>query len=88
MTGLKSKMWCTKLTRIGLFILQQFLHISCLRTVIANGPAHCLKVERAEPNVATHLQNYRLFWRILIKPNLAIGEACMDGSLTIANDDL
>jgi hypothetical protein len=35
--------------------------------------------------VITHLQNYRLFWRIPLKPDLAIGEAYMDGSLTIAN---
>ena len=88
MTRLNSKMWRVMLTRIGLFILQQFLHISCLRIVIANNPAHCLKGELAGPNVTIYLQNYRLLWRILIKPNLAIGEAYMDGSLTIANDDL
>ena len=61
MTELNSKMWRVTLTRIGLFMLQQFLHISCLRTVIANCSAHWLKVEWAGPNVATHLQNYRLF---------------------------
>ncbi|MDA7561316.1 hypothetical protein N8860_06150 [Alphaproteobacteria bacterium] len=76
------------LTRIGLFILQQFLHIGCLRIVIANGPTHSLKGDPAGPEVTIHLQNYRLFWRILLKPDLAIGEAYMDGSLTIANDDL
>jgi len=76
------------LTRIGLFILQQFLHIGCLRIVIANGPTHSLKDESAEPKVTIHLQNYRLFWRILLKPDLAIGEAYMDGSLTIVNDNL
>ena len=76
------------LTRIGLFILQQFLHIGCLRIVIANGPTHSLKGESAEPEVKIHSQNCRLFWRFLLKPDLAIGEAYMDGSLTIANDDL
>jgi len=81
-------MWCVMLTRIGLFILQQFLHIGCLRIVIANGPTHSLKGDSAGPEVTIHLQNYRLFWRILLKPDLAIGEAYMDGSLTIANDDL
>ena len=79
MTGLNSKVWCVMLTRIGLFILQHFLYISCLRTVILNHPAHCLKGELAEPDVAIHLQNHRLFWRILIKPDLAIGKAYMDG---------
>ena len=88
MTGLNSKMWCVMLTRIGLFTLQQFLHIGCLRIVIANGPAYRLKGELAGPDVTIHLQNYRLFWRILIKPDLAICEAYMDGSLTIANDNL
>ena len=87
MTKLNSKMWCVMITRIGLFILQQFLHIGCLRIVIANGPAHYLKGELAGLDVTIHLQNYRLFWRILIKPDLAIGEAYMDGSLTITNDD-
>ena len=81
-------MWCVMLTRIRFFILQQFLHIGCLRIVIANGPTHSLKGELAGPEVTIHLQNYRLFWRILLKPDLAIGEAYMDGSLTIANDDL
>ena len=76
------------LTRIGLFILQQFLHIGCLRIVIANCPTHSQKGELAGPEVTIHLQNYRLFWRILLKPDLAIGEAYMDGSLTIADDDL
>ena len=76
------------LTNIGLFILQQLLHIGCLCSLIANGPTHSLKGESAEPEVTIHLQNYRLFWRILLKPDLAIGEAYMDGSLTIANDDL
>ena len=74
MTGVNSKMWCFMLTRIGLFILQHFLYISCLRPVITNGPTHCLKGELAEPDVAIHLQNLRLFWRILIKPDLAIGK--------------
>ena len=81
-------MWCVMRTRVGLFKLQKFLHIGCLRIVIANGPAHCLKGELAGPDVTIHIQNYRLIWRILIKPDLAIGEAYMDGSLTIANDDL
>ena len=72
-------MWCFMLTRIGLFILQHFLYVSCLRTLITNCPAHCLKGELAEPDVAIHLQNHRLFWRILIKPDLAIGEAYVDG---------
>ena len=88
MTRLNSKMWCVMRTRIGLFILQHFLYISCFCTVITNCPAHCLKGELAEPDVAIHLQNHRLFWRILIKPDLAIGEVYMDGSLTIADDDL
>ena len=88
MTGLNSKMWCVILTCIGLIILQQFLHIGCLRIVIASGPTPCLKGELAGPDVTIHLQNYRLFWRILIKPDLAICEAYMDGSLTIANDNL
>ena len=68
-------MWCVMLTRIGLFILQQFLHIGCLRIVIANGPTHSLKGDSAGPEVTIHLQNYSLFWRILLKPDLAIG-AC------------
>ena len=67
------------LARIGLFILQQFLHIGCLRIVIANGPTPCLKGELAGPDVTIHLQNCRLFWRILIKPDLAIGKTYMDG---------
>ena len=70
------------------FHITTFFYISCLRTVITNGPAHCLMGELAEPDVTIHLQNHRLFWRILIKPDLAIGEAYMDGSLIIANDDL
>ena len=88
MIGLNSKMWCVTLTRVGIFILQQFLHISCLRTVTANDPTRCLKGELAGPDVAIHIQNHRLFYCILIKPELSIGEACMDGSLIIANDDI
>ena len=39
------------LTRIELFMLQRFLHISCLRNVIANGPAHFLEGELAGRDV-------------------------------------
>jgi hypothetical protein len=78
MTGLNSKMWCVMRTRIGLFILRHFLYISSLPTVITNSLAHCLKGELAEPDVAIHLQNHRLFWSILIKPDLAIGKAYVD----------
>ena len=74
-------MWCVMLTRIGLFILRQFFRIGCLRIVIANCPTHSQKGELAGPEVTIHLQNYRLFWRILLKPDLAIGEAYIDGSL-------
>ena len=76
------------LTRIGLFILQQFLYVGCLRIGVADGPAHCLKGELAGPDVTIHLKNYHLFWRILIKTNIVIGEAYMDSSLTISNDYL
>jgi hypothetical protein len=76
------------LTRIGLFILQKFSHIGCPRIVIANTHAHCLTSELAEPDVTIHLQNYRLFWRVLIRPDLAIGEVYMDGNPIIANGDL
>ena len=79
MTGLNSKMWCVMLTPNGLFILQHFLYVSCLRNLVTDGPTQCLKGELAEPDVAIHLQNHRLFWRILIKPDLAIGKAYMDG---------
>ena len=51
-------------------------------------PHHSLKGDAAGPEVTIHLQNYRLFCRILLKPDLAIGEAYMDGSQTITNDDL
>jgi hypothetical protein len=80
-TGLNSKMWCVMLTRIGIFILQQFLHIGCLRIMIANGPTHSQKGELDGPKGMIHLQNYRLFWRILFKPDLAIGEAYKDGAV-------
>ena len=65
-------MWCVMLTRIGLFILQQFLHIGCLHIVIANCPTHSQKGELAGPEVTIHLQNYRLFWRISLKPDLPL----------------
>ena len=71
MTRLNSKMWCVMLGCIGPFILQQFLYISCLRTVIANGPTQCLKGELAAPDMEIHLQSYHLSWCILIKSDLA-----------------
>ena len=81
-------MCCVMLTRIGLFILPQFLYIDCPHIVITNGLTQSLKGELAGPEVMIHLQTDRLFWRILLKPDLAIGEAYMDCSLAIANDDL
>ena len=69
MTGVNIKMWCFMLTHIGFFILQHLFS-----PVITNGPTHCLKGELAKPNVTIHFQNLRLFWRTLIKPDLAIGK--------------
>ena len=46
----------------------------CLRIVISYGPTHSLKGDSAGPEVTIYLQNYRLFSRILLKPDLAIGK--------------
>ena len=81
-------MWRVMLTHIGLIILQQFLHSGRLCIVIANGPIHCLKGELAGPDVTIHLQSYRLFWRILTKPDFAIGEAFYIPSRTMTDAPL
>jgi hypothetical protein len=47
--------------------------------MIANSPDHCLASELAGPDATIYFQNYPLFWRVLIRPDLAIGEVYMDG---------
>ena len=76
------------LTRLGLSIFRQFLNVGCLTISIANDPARRLVGRADGPEVTIHLQSHRLFWRILFKPDLAIGEAYMDGSLTIEDNDI
>ena len=77
MTGLNSKMCCVMLTRIGLFILPQFLYIDCPHIVITNGLTHSLKGELAGPEVMIHLQTDRLFWRILLKRAVCQNLSCL-----------
>lgn len=75
-------------TRLELSIFEQFLNFGCLTITIANGPCYRLNGKQDGPDVAIKLKSRRLFWRILLRPDLAIGEAYMDGSLIIEGNDL
>ena len=74
-------------TRIELAILEQFLNFGSLTITVANGRCDCLKGKLKGPDVAIHLKTCRLFWSILLQPDLATGEAYMDGSLIIEEND-
>jgi len=76
------------LIQLGMALLRQFISIGVLEISIIGCKTHCLQADRPGPAVHLELASRRLFWRIVLKPDLAIGEAYMDGTLRIIDGNL
>jgi cyclopropane-fatty-acyl-phospholipid synthase len=74
--------------RLALHLFKQFVSFGTLSVTIGSGAVYRMTANRPGPKVAIKLANSQTLWRIVMKPDLVIGEAYMDGLLRIENDDL
>ena len=74
--------------RLALHLFKQFVVFGALSVTIGSGAVYRMTENRPGPKVAIKIANSRTLWRVVMKPDLVIGEAYMDGLLRIKNDDL
>ena len=64
-------------------LLKRIVKLGVLTVIDANGVRHEFRGSEPGPSVAIRLHDRRLHWRIFFSPALAIGEAYMEGTLTV-----
>jgi cyclopropane-fatty-acyl-phospholipid synthase len=69
-------------------LLRPFITVGTLRIVDANGHVHTLEGGEPGPEVAMRVHAKRSERRLLWKPAVAVGEAYMDGTVTVEGGDL
>src|SRR4029453_3403775 len=69
-------------------LLRRFITVGTLRIVDASGRAHTLNGRELGPEVTMRVHSKRAQRRLLWRPALAVGEAYMDGTLTVEGGDL
>ena len=60
------------LIQLGMALLRQFISIGVLEISINGCKTHHLKADRSGSAVHLELASRRLFWRIVLKPDLAL----------------
>lgn len=74
--------------QLALTVFSQFIVCGELALRVGDGVPVVLRGAAPGPAASIHVADSRTLWRIVIKPDLAIGEAYMQGRLHIDNDDL
>jgi len=69
-------------------VLARLIKVGRLTVVAANGEEHVFGGEQPGPQVAIKLHDPALAWKLFLTPELASGEAYMDGTLTIERGSL
>ena len=69
-------------------MLDRYVTVGRLRLIDANGKRRDFGTPGAEPSVTVRLRDPALHWKIALMPRLAVGEAYMDGSLTVEDGDI
>lgn len=64
-------------------ILQRFVTVGRLRLIDAHGKEHLFGAPGAEPSATIRLHDPALHWKLGLTPKLGVGEAYMDGKLTV-----
>ncbi|MCR9255700.1 MAG: cyclopropane-fatty-acyl-phospholipid synthase family protein [Alphaproteobacteria bacterium] len=64
-------------------LFQHLIETGSLTVIDAGGRPHRFEGREAGPHITIRLHDRRLHWRLLVKPELAVGEAFMDGALTV-----
>lgn len=76
------------LNRIALSVFKQFVNVGKITVKIADKKPITCYGRLDGPSVMVTLRSNRVFREIVMRPDLAIGEAYMNGDLIIENDDL
>ena len=73
---------------IALAIMRQFVIFGTLDLTLANGSEHRLQGRHCGPHAHITIQNMATLLRLVTKPDLAFGEAYMDGRVSTGNGDI
>ena len=60
-------------------LFQHLIETGSLTVIDADGRPYRFEGREAGPHVTIRLHDRRLHWRLLVKPELTVGEAFMDG---------
>jgi len=66
-------------------VLKKFIRVGKLTVFDANGKKHEFGEANTEPHCAIRLNDKSLHWKLALRPDLYLGEAYMNGTLTIEN---
>ena len=66
-------------------MLRRFVQSGCLYVFDPDGKRHVFQGPEPGPEVTMRLHDRALIWRLVLNPELAAGEAYMDGTLTFEN---
>jgi cyclopropane-fatty-acyl-phospholipid synthase len=69
-------------------LLRPFIIVGALRIVDASGRVHMLRGHEPGPDVTMRIHSRRVQRRLLWRPVMAVGEAYMDGTLTVDGGDV
>jgi cyclopropane-fatty-acyl-phospholipid synthase len=69
-------------------LLRPLITVGTLRIIDANGRTHTLKGAELGPDVTMRIHDPRAQRKLLLQPAIAVGEAYMDGSMTVEGGDL
>ena len=70
---------------LALAIMRQFVICVTLDLTLANGSGHQLQGRSPGPHASKTIHDQATFLRLVIKPDLAFGEAYMDGRISTGN---
>ncbi|MAB19173.1 MAG: hypothetical protein CMN39_06640 [SAR116 cluster bacterium] len=73
---------------IAFTIIRTFIAKDALRISLADRPPVTLSGPAPGPQASIHVHDRRTLWRLVMIPDLAFGEAYMDGRLTVPVDGL
>ena len=74
--------------RSALALLEKFITVGQMTVTVGTSSPAILRGDSPGANVHIHLADSTTLRRVVMKPDLAIGEAYMQGTLAIENDDL
>ncbi|MBX7145769.1 MAG: cyclopropane-fatty-acyl-phospholipid synthase family protein [Alphaproteobacteria bacterium] len=66
--------------------LKHYIRHGYLIIVDPDGKNHVIEGVEKGPEVTVRIHNWKTFWKIAFNPGLAVGEAYMDGTLTVDGD--